>query len=128
MTVQITEGVKFFTHGGGWVFREKYPHFDSFGKIEIGNNVYIGNSAIILPGIKIENDCIVGAGSVVTKSIPKGYVVGGNPAVIIGTISEVMEKQLKYNLDTKKMNELEKKKYLLNLEENRFIRKGFYKI
>ena len=40
--VQITAGVKFFTHGGGWVLREEYPDFDCFGKIKVGNNVYIG--------------------------------------------------------------------------------------
>src|SRR5690554_6087907 len=49
--VQITSGVKFFTHGGGWVFREEFPDLDTFGKIKIGNNVYIGNNALIMPGV-----------------------------------------------------------------------------
>ena len=45
----ITEGVKFHTHGGGRMMRQKYPDFDSFGKITIGNNVYIGAFSQIMP-------------------------------------------------------------------------------
>ena len=54
-----------------------------FGKIEIGNNVFLGMNAIIMPGVKIGDNSIVAAGSIVTKSVPSGYVVGGNPAKII---------------------------------------------
>ena len=86
--VQITAGVKFFTQGGGWVFREEYPDFDTFGRISIGNNVYIGNNALIMPGVSIGNNVIIGAGSVVTKSIPSDVIVGGNPAKIIGTFAD----------------------------------------
>ena len=49
--VQITDGVKLFTHGGGWVFRDKIQDYDSFGKIVVGNNVYMGNNAMVMPGI-----------------------------------------------------------------------------
>lgn len=52
--------------------------------IEIGNNVWIGMRVIILPGVKIDEGVIVAAGSVVTKSVPKCAIVGGNPAKIIG--------------------------------------------
>src|SRR5690606_38437325 len=51
--VQVTAGVKFFTHGGGWLFRDELPYFDCFGKIKIGNNVYIGNNCLIMPGVTI---------------------------------------------------------------------------
>jgi acetyltransferase-like isoleucine patch superfamily enzyme len=94
---QITSEVWFYTHGGGWVFREKYPDFDFFGKIKIGNNVYIGNHALILPGVTIEDNVIVGAGAVVTKSIPSGVIVGGNPAKIIGRIEDYEKKIIEYN-------------------------------
>lgn len=54
----------------------------------IGNNSFIGGGAIILPGIRIGNHVVVGAGSVVTKDIPDNCIVAGNPAQIIrkGTI------------------------------------------
>lgn len=49
----------------------------------IGNDVWIGTRAILMPGIKIGNGCIIGAGAVVTKDIPDFAVVGGVPAKII---------------------------------------------
>lgn len=52
--------------------------------IDIGKNCWIGAKAIICPGVKIEEGAIVATGSVVTKSVPKCSIVGGNPAKIIG--------------------------------------------
>ena len=46
----------------------------------VGDNVYIGTGAILLGGISIGNNCVVGAGSVVTKDIKEGTTVAGNPA------------------------------------------------
>ena len=51
--------------------------------IEIGNNVWIGGNVTILPGVKIGNDTVIGAGSVVTKSIPDNVIAIGNPCKII---------------------------------------------
>lgn len=48
--------------------------------VNIGNNVWIGGGAIILPGVTIEDNAVVGAGSVVTKHVPMGAIVKGNPA------------------------------------------------
>ena len=54
-----------------------------FGKpIRIGRNVWIGGHAVILPGITIGDDAIVGAGSVVTRDVAPGATVAGNPAVV----------------------------------------------
>lgn len=50
---------------------------------QIGNDVWIGTRAIIMPGVKIGNGVIIGAGSVVTKDIPDYAIVGGVPAKII---------------------------------------------
>jgi acetyltransferase-like isoleucine patch superfamily enzyme len=121
--VQVTAGVRFFTHGGSWVFREKYPDFDFFGKTYVGNNVYIGNCAFILPGVTIGNNVIVAAGSIVTKSIPDNAIVGGNPAKIIGDVNDLEKRILEYNLNCKKMNRAEKMQYLLSLDDSKFIRK-----
>ncbi|MFA5359790.1 MAG: DapH/DapD/GlmU-related protein [Patescibacteria group bacterium] len=51
--------------------------------IYIGKHVWIGAGAIILPGVKIEDYAVVGAGSIVTANVPKGAIVAGNPARII---------------------------------------------
>ena len=53
----------------------------SAAHLSIGNNVWIGASAIILPGVKIGDGSVVGAGSVVTKDVDEGYLYAGNPAV-----------------------------------------------
>lgn len=49
----------------------------------IGERCFIGGRSIVLPGINIGNECIVGAGSVVTKDVPPNSVVAGNPARVI---------------------------------------------
>ena len=48
--------------------------------VHVGRNVWIGGGAIILPGITIGDDATIGAGSVVTKDVPAGVTVRGNPA------------------------------------------------
>lgn len=82
--VTITNGVRFINHDGStWLISDERGRRQLFRKISIGNNVFIGMDSIILPGVKIEDNVIVAAGSVVTKSIPENSVVGGNPAKII---------------------------------------------
>ncbi len=51
--------------------------------VSIGNNVWIGDNAIILPGVNIEDGAIIGAGSVVTKNVPAYSIVAGVPAKFI---------------------------------------------
>lgn len=45
--------------------------------LKIGNNVFIGADSVILPGVKISDDTIIGAGAVVTKDLPAGLIWGG---------------------------------------------------
>lgn len=55
-----------------------------YGKeIHVGSDVWIGGGSIICPGVKIGNRSIIGAGSVVTKDVPEGVIVAGNPARVI---------------------------------------------
>jgi acetyltransferase-like isoleucine patch superfamily enzyme len=65
---------------------EVLPYDDTFipGPVTIGDFVWCGLNVTILPGVNIGDRVIVGAGSVVTKSIPAGSIVAGNPAKIIG--------------------------------------------
>ena len=52
-----------------------------FGRpVNIGRNVWVGGGAIILPGVEIGDDAVIGAGSVVTKNVPAKTIVRGNPA------------------------------------------------
>lgn len=55
----------------------------SKGPVIIGNNVWIGDKATILPGVEIGDGAVIGAGSVVTIDVPAYCVVGGNPARVI---------------------------------------------
>lgn len=65
---------------------------DSVGAIDIRDNCYIGGRAVIMPRVTIGPDSIVAAGAVVTKDVPPGVVVGGNPARIICTTEELVRK------------------------------------
>ncbi len=53
------------------------------GNVVIGNGVWIGDSVVVLPGVKIGNGAVIGAGSIVTKDIPDYAVAVGNPARVI---------------------------------------------
>jgi len=53
------------------------------GETKIGNNVWIGDSVIILPGVQVGDGAVLGAGSIVTKNIPPFVVAVGNPAKVI---------------------------------------------
>lgn len=125
--VQITAGVKFFTHGAAWILRNEIPNFDFFGKIVIKDNVYIGNNSLIMPGVTIENDVIVGAGSVVTKSIPAGWIVAGNPAKKVGDVEDFKRRMKKYNFKTKGLSFEDKKNIIESKTEDLFIQKEYLK-
>jgi acetyltransferase-like isoleucine patch superfamily enzyme len=58
----------------------------------IGNNVFLGANAVVLPGVRIGDGAIVGAGAIVTKDIEPYSVVAGNPARRICTVAEYVEK------------------------------------
>lgn len=119
--VQITRDVTIHTHGGGHVARMKYPNFDTFGKVVIKDWVYIGAYSQIMPGVTIGKGSLVAAGSIVTKSVPDGVVVAGNPARFVCTVDDYIERNKKHNTDTKGLSAEEKKKVLLETDESKFI-------
>ena len=91
--VHITDGVRFLTHDGGTLlFRDRVPDLEITKPIVVGDNVYIGNNAIILPGVTIGNNVIIGAGAVVSRSVPDNSVAVGVPARVIKTADEYFEK------------------------------------
>ncbi|WP_156573214.1 acyltransferase [Bacillus luti] len=124
--VRITHGVKFITHDGGIHVLRNLGLAENravYGKICVGNNTFIGNNAIILPGVKIGDNCIIGAGSVVTRSIPSNSVVAGVPAKVLRTIQEYYDKNEPIMHETLKMTAIEKKEYLLKADVSKFIEK-----
>ena len=56
--------------------------------IEIGSDVWVGGGAILCPGVKIGSRSVIGAGSVVTRDIPEGVLVAGNPCRVIREVTE----------------------------------------
>lgn len=121
---RIASRVSFYTHGGLWSQRKKHPELDTFGKIKIGNYTYIGEDAKIMPGVRIGNDVIVGAGTIVTKSVPDGVVVAGSPAKIVGYTKDFVQNSLENSFPTYKLSKEEKIKYLKNLTDDKFSWKG----
>lgn len=120
---QITDGVHIYTHGGANVMRRFDPKFDCFGKVVIGDYVYLGSRAMIMPGVTIGDNVLVAAGSVITKSVPSNVVVAGNPARIICDIDTYYNKNRMYNTNTKGLSQKDKKKILLELPDCKFVTK-----
>jgi acetyltransferase-like isoleucine patch superfamily enzyme len=94
--VTVSSGTRFITHDGSfWLMKDDRGRRYQYAPIVIGNNVMIGGNSIILPGVRIDDRVIIGAGSVVTKSIPSGVIVAGVPARIIGNYSDFESRTLK---------------------------------
>lgn len=129
--VRIAPQTAFFTHGGVWSLRQLYndPKLDHFGKIRVGNNSYIGERCMIMPGVTIGERCIVGGGSVVTKSVPDGCMVAGNPAKFIGHTEDFYHRlKDKHDIGTGTMGAEKKRQYLLSLNEALFESKPYIKV
>lgn len=87
----------------------------SKGKIEVGNDVWIGDSAILLSGVSIGDGAVIAAGAVVASSVPPYAIVAGNPARII-----------RYRFPENKINELMSIKWWEWSEEKNYERIKFF--
>lgn len=97
--VTIIPGVKFQTHDGGVaLFRKEQKGMNVFGKIKIGNNVFIGEDSMIMYGVSIGNNVVIGARSLVTKDIPDNSVAVGSSARVIKTLEEYKISSLKKSI------------------------------
>lgn len=97
--VTLGYGVMFITHDGtSRLFRDRLKGSsifgNRFGTIVIRDNCFIGNNAILLPGIEIGPDSAIGAGSVVTKTVPPRTIAAGNPARSIKVLDEYVDSYL----------------------------------
>jgi acetyltransferase-like isoleucine patch superfamily enzyme len=91
----LSNGVVITTHGYDWaVLREKFGEMlGSSGKVALEDNVFVGINALILKGVRIGRNTIIGAGSVVTHDIPANCVAAGNPCRVIMTLEEYYKKR-----------------------------------
>ena len=102
--VDINTHFTIMTHDfGNFVFRNLFSDYvNSSGAVSIGNNIYFGTQVTILKGVSIGDNCIIGAGSIVTKDIPANSVAAGCPCRVICTIEEYYQKRKKQGLEEAK--------------------------
>jgi maltose O-acetyltransferase len=81
--VQIGPNVQLLTPTHPLVASERRAKLEGAAPIAIGDNVWLGGGVIVLPGVTIGADTVVGAGSVVTRDLPSGVLAVGNPARVI---------------------------------------------
>jgi acetyltransferase-like isoleucine patch superfamily enzyme len=111
--VTITKNVQFLTHDGSMdLFREKEPDIELFGRIVIGNNVFIGYGCILLPNTVVGDNVIIGAGSVVRGELESNYVYAGVPVKKICTLNEFYTKNKANYTYIRNLPTQEKKEYL----------------
>ncbi|CAM4182317.1 maltose O-acetyltransferase [Paenibacillus endophyticus] len=107
--------------------------YTKIGNVTIGDDVFIGARAIIMPGVSIGKGSIIAAGSIVTKSVPPGYIFGGSPAQEIMNLEaytqstrKLFEEQPKYDvsftLNGSITNEKKEHMYKELLVTNGFVR------
>ena len=107
--VHLTDGIRFITHDGGTLlFRDEIPDLEIAKPITIGDDVYVGNDVILLPGVHIGNKVVIGAGAVVSKDIPDNSVAVGVPAKVIKSVNEYLEKIKKESLHLGHLKGIEK--------------------
>lgn len=98
----LAPNVKLIAHDAS---TKKILGYTKIGKIEIKENCFIGDSVIILPGVRIGPNSIIGSGSVVTKDVPANTIAAGNPAKIISTVDEYKKKIQEISAQKKVFNE-----------------------
>ena len=112
--VTISNDVKFVTHDGGLrVVRDEYPGAFYYAPIEVGDRVFIGAAATLLPGVTVGERSVIGAGAVVAGDVAAGTVVAGVPARPIKSVGEYAFARREEWLDTSGLTPDEKRQRLL---------------
>ena len=97
--VRIAADVTFYTHDviNNLLLKtmDKEDYIPHRSCIEIFDNVFVGGHSVIVGDVSIGPNAIIAAGSVVTKDVPEGTVVGGNPAKVIGSFEKLHDKRKK---------------------------------
>jgi acetyltransferase-like isoleucine patch superfamily enzyme len=117
----FSNNVRFVNHDGGQNalhFFEKYRDVRTFGRIKIGKQCLIGADTILMPGVEMQDNCILGAGSILTTSMKKGSVFAGIPAKFICTVEEYGDKLLANNVMYPRELELDRSKLDAYIKQN----------
>ena len=118
--VTISDHVSFVTHDNS-ISKIIPDKSDVYGRIKVGNNCFIGHRSILLPNVKIGDNAVIAAGSVVNKSIPSNEVWGGVPAHFIMKTEEFAkkcyERRIPFNGNNLKRNKKDELLRMLSLEE-----------
>lgn len=85
----ISVGVIVLAHDAS---TRRHIGYSRVAPVTIGNRVFIGAGVVVLPGVTIGDDAIVGAGSLVRRDVAAGTVIAGNPAQVVATTSEYVER------------------------------------
>ncbi|WP_426482579.1 sugar O-acetyltransferase [Chryseobacterium sp. R2ACT005] len=86
--VFIGPNCSFYTAGRPLDAKQRNEGLEYAHPIKVGNNVWLGGNVVVLPGVSIGNNSVIGAGSVVTKDIPDHVVAVGNPCKVVKKITE----------------------------------------
>ena len=84
--VFIAPNCSFYTAGHPIDAKTREEGLEYAKPIEVGNDVWIGGNVVVLPGVTIGSNVVIGAGSIVTKDIPSNSVAVGNPCRVIKNI------------------------------------------
>lgn len=118
----ITNGVKFINHDGGIQvgYIKKGIDIDDvygkkvvLGKIEVGDNVFIGVNSILLPGTKVGSNVVIGAGSVLKGCYPSDVILAGVPARILGRVDDYHQKNEINHINIYSSDKRERKNIIL---------------
>jgi maltose O-acetyltransferase len=90
--VTISSGVRILAHDAS---TRRHLGYTKVGRVTVHDSVFIGGEAVVLPGVTIGKNSIIGAGSIVTKDVPANVVCTGNPARIISSLGDYLSKNRK---------------------------------
>lgn len=118
--VHIVGGTNFINHDGGvLILRDRFPKLEITKPIEVGDNVYIGMKCTIMPGVKIGNNVVIGACSLVNKDVPDNSVYAGVPAKFIKSLDDYLKKCQEESLELGDLSAKEKDKALRKIFLNK---------